>query len=280
MKNGSILLAAAALGLVALSAAQAQEEKPAPVPFAGGTLAITQTEEYGEKTLSFDGKELAKAYFVYFNGIVKVGGVDVALFDTGDGGNACGPAKVMVWKPEGQDIQRASIGENDCGAPPAGVSDEAIYFVPWLLPGASGDVRKWSPQTGFALAGRLSYAPDPGTGWGDVDPAKFDNIIDAFHNEAVYGEAKKLLGDGLTEMATSLLVGGGTEKTKSGIAYARGCIPHACGGGDGFMAIDTKGKKLYFARQTDKAQPDAWPALKTWPGELREALKTALAPPQ
>lgn len=280
MKNGSILFAAAALGFSALSAAQAQEEKPAPVPFAGGTLTITQAEEYGEKILAFDGKELAKAYFIDFNGIVKVGGEDVALFDTGDGGNACGPAKVMVWKPEGEDIQRAGIGEGDCGAPPAAVSEESIYFVPWLLPGASGEVREWSPQDGFSLAGKLTYSPEAGTGWADIDASKFDNIIDAFRNEAVYEEASKLLGDGMNDMATRLLVGGGTEKTASGVDYANGCIPHACGLGDGFMAVDAKGRKLYFAHQVENAGPDTWPALESWPDDVKDAMEKALAPQQ
>jgi hypothetical protein len=281
MKSGSMLIAAAALGLAACGAALAQdEEKPAPIPFAGGTLTITQQEEYGEKTLAFEGKELARAYFVSFDGIVKVGGEDVALFDVGDGGNACGPARVMVWKPEGQEVQKAGIGEDDCGAPPAGVSEDAIYFVPWLLPGASADVRKWSPQEGFTLAGKLTYTPDPGTGWADVDPAKYENIIDAFHNEAVYQKASALLGDGLTDMATSLLVGGGTEKTASGIAYASGCLPHACGVSDGFMAVDAKGGTLYFARQKEGSKPDAWPRLEDWPADLRQAMEKALAPQQ
>jgi hypothetical protein len=280
MKQVSRLIAGTLLGLGLCQGALAQDEKQAPIPFAGGTLTVTQTEEYGEKTLAFDGKQLASHYFVHFDGIVKVGGVDVALFDVGDGGNACGPAKVMVWRPEGKDIRKASIGEDDCGSPPAGISDDAIYFVPWLLPGASADVKKWSPQSGFALAGKLTYTPDPGTGWADLDPARFDNIIDAFHNEAVYGQAHKLLGDGLTDMVTSLLVGGGTEKTASGVVYASGCVPHACGVSDGFMAIDAKGKKLYFAREGDSPQPQAWPALKTWPGKVRDAMKKALAAPQ
>ncbi len=60
-------------------AAQEDDAKQAPIPFAGGQLTITQTEEYGEKTLSFDGRELAQNYVVYFDRIARVGGTDVAL---------------------------------------------------------------------------------------------------------------------------------------------------------------------------------------------------------
>lgn len=273
---------ALALSMTLCGGAAAQEERQAPIPFAGGELTITQPEEYGEKTLSFDGKELASNYVVYFDRIATIGDVEVALFDVGDGGNACGPATVMVWKPEGGEIQSASIGEDDCGAPPAAVTGNEIYFVPWLLPGNSAAVKKWSPQDGFSLAGTLTYTPEPGTDWADIDGSRLESIIDAFHNEAVYHAAQKLLGDKLSDVTTALLVSSGTEKTASGVLYANGCVPHACGISDGFMAIDATAQKLYFARQSDEGDAaegnvDAWPDLASWPAELRTIMDEALA---
>ncbi|CCV04349.1 conserved exported hypothetical protein [Mesorhizobium metallidurans STM 2683] len=257
-------------------AADADDDKQAPIPFAGGQLTITQQEQYGEKVLAFDGKQLASNYDVFFDRIVKVGGVDVALVDVGDGGNQCGPAKLIVWKPEGGTIQSTTVEQDECGAPPAAVSDNAIYFVPYLLPGDSKPALQWSPTGGLTISGNLAYMPEPGTDWKDIDPAKYDNIIDAFHNEAVYKEAEKLLGKEMTDMATSLLVGGGTEKMASGAFYASGCVPHDCGGNDGFMAVDPARQTLYFARQGDNGEPDAWPAMKTWPADIKEALDKAL----
>lgn len=115
---------------------------------------------------------------------------------------------------------------------------------------------------------------------GDIDASKYQNIIDAFHNEAVYKAAEKLLGDKMSDVATSLLVGGGTEKTPSGAFYATGCVPHACGGSDGFMAVDANNKALYFAQQSDKPEPNAWPPLTEWPNEMKDALKKAFEQPQ
>lgn len=270
---------AALLSLALCGAAAAQDEKAEPIPFGGGSLTITQPEEGGERILAFDGKELASNYVVLFDRMARVEGLDVALFDVGNGGNACGPAKVMVWKSE-TGIESVTVGEDDCGAPAAAVTDDAVYFVPWLTPGASSPVKKWSPSHGVSLAGRLIYEPEPGTGWKDVDPSKYDNIIDAFHNEAVYAAAQKLLGTKLVEVTTGLLVGGGTEKSPSGIIYASGCVPHACGVSDGFMAIDVAGEKLYFAQQGDNDKNAAWPTLDTWPAELRTAMDKAFAPPQ
>ncbi|MEI8697947.1 MULTISPECIES: hypothetical protein [unclassified Mesorhizobium] len=262
------------------NAALADDDSQAPVPFEGGQLTITQQEEYGEKVLAYDGKQLASNYDVFFDRIVEVGGVKVALVDVGDGGNQCGPAKVIVWKPEGGMIQSITVEQDECGAPPAAVSDSAIYFVPYLLPGASKPTLQWSPTGGLSTSGNLTYMPEPGTGWKDIDPAKYDNIIDAFRNEAVYKAAEKLLGKDMPDMATSLLVGGGTEKTASGGAfYASGCVPHDCGGNDGFMAVDPANQKLYFARRGDKPEPDAWPARTTWPAEVMEAMDKALGSP-
>lgn len=269
------LVALVGLGLCA--SAFAETEKPQSIPFAGGAFTIIQKEEYGEKTLSFGDKELDTAYVIYFDQIANLGDVEVALFDVGDGGNACGPAKVMVWKGENDAIQRASIGEDDCGAPVAAVASDWIYFVPWLTPGTSGVVKRWTPQDGFATAGAIAYAPEAGTTWKDVDPAKLGSMLDAFQNEAVYAQAKELVGDRLEEIATSLLVSGGSEKTTSGVIYSDGCIPHACGTYDGFMAVDAAGQKLYLARQTDGKSPEAWPEAGTWPTDLREIMEKALA---
>ncbi|WP_054308506.1 hypothetical protein [Mesorhizobium sp. 1M-11] len=256
------------------------DEKPAPVPFAGGTFTITEQPEM-DKILAYDGKEIARDYYVGLDQIVKVAGIGVALFNVGSGGNQCGPATIIAWKPEGSaTLQSVRVEQDECGAPPTAVAENAIYFVPYLMPGDSNDALQWSPQDGLQIAGRLTYKPQPNTGWTDIDPSKYQNIIDAFHNEAVYEAAEKLLGDQMGNVATSLLVGGGTEKTPSGAFYATGCVPHACGGSNGFMAVDVKNKALYFAQQTDKPEPNAWPALKDWPDEIKDALKKALQQPQ
>ena len=73
--------------------------QPQSYPFAGGTLTITETEDF-DKVLAFDGKELTRNYVVNYDKTVEVGGQQVALFDVGDGGNQCGTATVIVWKPE------------------------------------------------------------------------------------------------------------------------------------------------------------------------------------
>ncbi|TIS85542.1 hypothetical protein [Mesorhizobium sp.] len=261
-------------------AAASDDDKQAPIPFDGGQLTIMQKTEDGERVLAFDGKELASNYDVFFDRIVEIGGVKVALVDVGDGGNQCGPAKVIVWKPQGGTIQSTTVEQDECGAPPAAVADNAIYFVPYLLPGDSKPALQWSPTDGLTISGNLTYMPDPGTDWKDIDPAKYDNIIDAFHNEAVYKQAETLLGKDMPDMATSLLVGGGTEKTASGAFYASGCVPHDCGGNDGFMAVDPANHKLYFARRGDSGEPNAWPDVKTWPADVKEALDKALGSPQ
>jgi hypothetical protein len=265
------LAAAAAAGI-----ASAEQTQPQSFPFEGGTLAITETDE-SDKTLTFDGKELTRAYVLYHNKTVEVAGQQVALFDAGDGGNQCGTATVIVWKLENGEIQSATAGD-DCGSPPPAITDQSIYFVPYLLPGASKIAQIWTPAGGLQVTGTLSFTPQPGTGWDDLDPAKLYNIVDAFDNEAVYEAATKLLGDAITDVATGLLVGGGTESTPSGVFYASGCVPHDCGGADAFMAVDPRGHKLYFAQRSENPEPSTWPAIKTWPADVRQAKEAVLGP--
>lgn len=271
---------ALAAGLLSCAAATAfaQQAAPEEIPFEGGKFTITETEDL-DKILDFDGKEIARNYVVFYDRTVTVGGEAVALFSVGDGGNACGPATVMAWKPEGGEIMSDIVGE-DCGAPPAAVTNDSIFFVPYLLPGESLPVEVWSPGQGVKVAGTLSFTPQPDTQWSDLDPAELENIIDALQNEAAYKAAQMLLGNSLTDVMTGLLVGGGTEKLASGVVYASGCVPHACGSADAFMAVDAKGQKLYFAQEGEQPEPRAWPALANWPADVRDAMHAALAPPQ
>lgn len=269
---------ALAAGLFASATAHAQQAAPEEIPFEGGKFTITETADQ-DKILAFDGKEIARNYVVYYDRAVTIGDRQVALFAVGDGGNACGTATVIAWKPEGGEIESDIVGE-DCGSPPAAVTGDSIYFVPYLIPGESGLVEVWSPDKGVKVAGTLTFTPQPGTQWSDLDPSSLENIIDALRNEAIYRDAEKLLGSSLTEVMTGLLVGGGPETLPSGAIYANGCVPHACGSADAFMAVDPKGKKLYFAQEGDKPEPQTWPALDTWPADLKQAMHTALNPPQ
>ena len=260
---------------VLLVAGTALAQETQTIPFEGGTLTITETDE-SDRILSFDGKELARNFVVFHDRTVEVGGEQVALFAAGDGGNACGAATVIVWKPA-SGIRSEIVGE-DCGAPPASVNDTSIVFVPYLLPGESRPVQSWAPDTGLRIAGILAYIPEPGTGWAEADPESVvnGNVIDMFRNEAIYNAARDLLGDKMTDVTTGLLVGGGVETLPSGAFYGSGCVPHACGVADAFMGVDARAQKLYFAQEGEQPAPDAWPVISQWPADLRDAMTTAL----
>lgn len=270
----SILFTAASIALLP-TLAIAQDSEPQTIPFEGGNFTIVENAE-GEKVLAYDGKELAKNYVAFHDRTVEVSDTKVAIFAVGDGGNACSPETVLAWKTEAG-IQSTTIGAGKCDTPPAAVTAYNIFFIPYPLPGETLPVTTWDPENGLTMHGNLAYAPQPGTDWSDLDPKRFeDGIVAAFKNEAVYKAAQQLLGNDLPGFATSLLVNGGTESLPSGAFFATGCIPHACGGGNGFIAIDAKAQKLYLAQQTE-TEPKAWPALATWPAEFRDALTKALA---
>ena len=143
--------------------AAAQDQQPERIPFAGGELTITETQDF-EKVLAFDGRELARHYFVFFDRIADVGGTEVAVLYVGPGGNGCAPSVAMVWKPDDGEVT-SEMTEPDCNTPPPAVSELAVFFVPHLLPGDEADVTNWAPGEGFSLHGRITYAPQPGTSW-------------------------------------------------------------------------------------------------------------------
>ena len=268
-------MAAAAFACLAFSPALAQEQKePEKIPFEGGTFTITETEDL-DKILAYDGKELARNYVAYYERTVDLNGTKVAIFDVGGGGNACGPATVLAWKTEAG-VQSTTVGDGDCGTPPPAATGDALYFVPYLRPGATAPVRVWSPAGGLKIAGELSFTPQPGTTWADVKPEAITYTTDFFANAELYAAAQALLGAQLEEVALGLLVSSGPEETASGILFASGCVPHACGSADAFIGVDVSGKKLYFAQQGDTPEPKTWPALAEWPAEAKDAMTKAL----
>jgi len=258
--------------ILTLSGAQAEEESS--IPFADGAFTISETDSM-ERVLSYNGTEIVRGYFLDYDRIVEIGTVEAALFQVGAGGNACGPRTVIAWKPEDEELKTALAGD-DCGSPSPAITDSAIYFVPYLLPGTSAEVQVWTPDEGLTLAGTLSYTPQPGTSWDSLNIDDLAYPVDAFSNEAVYKMAQTLLGNKLVDVATGLSVTDGFHKLASGIAYASGCVPHACGSADAFMAIDKANRKLYFAQQDGNGGVEAWPALSEWPEDVRKAMQETI----
>ena len=45
-----------------------------------------------------------------------------------------------------------------------------------------------------------------------------------------------------------------------------------------FMAVDPRRHKLYFAQRSENPEPSTWPAIKTWPADVRQAKEAVLGP--
>lgn len=264
-------LAAALLLAAGFLPAVAQE--PEIIEFEGGRITITE-KDTGEKVLAFDGRIIATDYVVFLNRTADVAGTPVALVSIGSGGNACGVSTVILWRGE-SGIEDQRVGD-DCGAPTPSISDDALLFVPWVNPGETGlVVQRWTPQEGLHTFGTLSYAPEAGTGWADIDPAHLSHPLDLFRNAAIYDAASALLGDGLAEYAVELGTATAPEM-RDGMIVANGCVPHACGISDSFVAVDVAARAIYLARQADQGPPESWPAAEQWPQAAAQARREAL----
>src|SRR5690606_6014802 len=103
------------------SAAYAQEEDGGAIPIADDNFTITENDDM-EKLFPFEGQEIARGYYLVYTRTLQVNGTDVALFEVGPGGNACGAQTLIIWKPEGEGLKTAAAGD-DCGSPAPSVSD-------------------------------------------------------------------------------------------------------------------------------------------------------------
>lgn len=252
-------LLAAVIMLGALPALAQENER---TEFAGGVLTITETEDM-DRVLAYDGRELARDYFVHIDQIADVAGTEVAFVSVGPGGNACAPGTLMLWKDADGKLQTQKAGE-ECDAPTVAVSDYGVFFIRYLLPGESADMMFWSPDEGMKTFATTTYTPDPGSGWETLDLGKIGHPIDLFRNAGVYAAAQKLLGDELSTVVTSLVVSGEPDLSGS-LLSARGCVPHACGSADGFIVVDKAAKAIFIAQMGEDGVTRFWPDRGRWP---------------
>lgn len=269
-----LMPALAALALLA-APALAQDERPEEIAFEGGKFTLALNAE-GDRILTYDGKELARDGLILHNGNAIVEAVNVAIFTVSNGGNVCAANTLLVWKPKGADLKSLKVGD-DCGAPPPAVASEQIFFMPNALPGELADIESWSPSGGLKLAGKLSFAPQPGTSWEQFKTDDLPYGLEAFGNATIYDLSQKMLGPDFVDVTTSFRFGAPMERLGNGLVVGQGCAPDACGERDGFLAVDPDNRKLYIAQQRGSGKPRTWPAVGKWPPQAVEAMRKAFA---
>lgn len=246
------------------------EETLEAISFDGETITIVETGD-GEQSIRIGKRELGRNFFAGFDRQAEVQGIPVALFYLGDGGNACGPSTLIVWRNEAGSIEHLNHGE-DCSAPAPAISEGALWFVPYLLPGESAPVRSWTPSAGIQIDGIMHYVPQPGSGWDElVDPAP-SHPLDMMRNEAVYNAVSGLLesADSLAWFSRGLSVASQPEMS-DGFLRASGCVPHMCSEADSLIVADTRGQAVYIAQKRD-GKYRTWPPEADWPEAALQAL--------
>jgi hypothetical protein len=262
------------LALTLSASALAQEELPAPIKFGGGEFTFSRGED-DEVALSYNNREIYRNFYVGFHQIAKVGDIDAALFFGSDGGNACGPAQLIVTLPESEPDPKLEIIGEDCGAPDPAVSRDRIAFVPfYAAPGRPEPLMIWTPAGGLIRMGEIRFLPQDNTGWANFDPSKAADPSALFDNRDVYEAASDLLGDKLGEVVFGLAVSGPPEIIGGKFVSVFGCQPHACGGANAFFGIDVEKRQVFAANRISDRPEQFWPAdFATWPQELRAAYE-------
>ncbi len=272
-------LSLAFLALLCAAPALAQEDElPAPIKFGGSEFDFTRVED-NETALSYNGKEIYRNFYVGFQQLAKVEDTDVALFFGSDGGNACGPAQLIVTLPESSPEPRLEIVGKDCGAPDPAVSRYRIAFVPfYAAPGRPEPLLIWTPAGGLIRMGEIHFLPQDNTGWANFDPSKAADPSALFDNRDIYDSASALLGDKFGEVVFGLSVSGPPEIIGGKFVAAFGCQPHACGGANAFFGIDLDKRQVYAANRISDQPEQFWPAdFAGWPQELRQAYEKSKA---
>lgn len=270
------LLVAGLSACLAASPALAQEQPATTIDFQGGAFVITRTGS--EQILTYDNKELIKAFQIKFERMVRVENVVTALFSYGDGNQYCAPASLIAWRPAGAPIEAYKVDTGDCETPPADVTDQRILFMPHAVPGPARLVHQWTPQLGLRVVGGLEFVPSGGT-WADLQKITPTDIIQLLDNTDVYTAIKTLLGPNFEEMLTDLRRTAEIGRQGAGLIVAAGCSPSNCSEATGFLAVDPAGMKVYFANRIQESAPITYPANENWPPELLQEMQNTLGMP-
>ena len=267
-----------ALFLTAAMPAIAQEDLPAPVKFGDAEITFARGEDE-EITVSHNGVELYRNFYVAFSQVANIEGQDVAILSGGDGGNACGPNALIVTLPEDSpDAKLEVIGE--CGSPEPAVTSNEIHFVPFVRPGASLPLMSWTPSRGLVTAGLLSFEPQEGSNWVNLDVETVKGPWDIFDNADVYAAGKALLGERFADVMQGLAVAGRPTYTDDNFLSGAGCAPHSCGSVNGFFGIDIANRQVFAALRTIGEKDEFWPQdFNSWPAQLQKAFEDSKIAP-
>ena len=260
------------------SCALAQEEVPASIKLGDSEITFARGED-DEITVTYAGKEIYRNYYVSADQTVMVEGQQVALISGGDGGNACGPATLIVTVPDGAIDAKVEIVGEDCGSPTPAVNANEILFVPYLVPGAKALVQSWAPSTSLVTVGEISYVPKAGSTWANFDIKNADTPHAVLANAEIYTATTTLLGHKFDELVLLLSVSGTPQLIDGKYVSAFGCQPHACGDANGFLGLDLEARAVYAATRYSDQPETFWPSdFKTWPQALQKAYEASKQP--
>lgn len=258
-------------GMVGTAAAQ-----DTSIAFQGGTFVIAKSGN--EQILTYNNRELVKAFQIKFERMVRVENYVTALFTYGDGNQYCAPATLIAWRPPAAPIEVSKVDSGDCETPPPDVTEDRILFMPRAIPGPARLVHQWSPRQGLHVAGGLEFVPAGGT-WADLQKTAPTDIFQLLNNTDVYNATRTLLGPNFEELLLDLRRTAGIQRLENGLIVANGCAPFNCSEATGFLAVDPAGMKVYFASRIQDQPPITYPVMEEWPAELLEDMKTSLGMP-
>ena len=240
--------------------------------FAGNRLEVVQTDDF-ERVLKVNGGEVFRDFQLWLDRAIPLGSRQVLLASAGPGGNACGSYPVVLVPANDGSLTVATPIGRECGlfAEMAATPTELIFFG-HAAPGNPASIDQWSPTTGLEHVGRIEFEPQPGTGWQTLRIDDLSHPRHLFDNADVYRAVADLAGADLAALSTSLSVASELEPVDGRYLVGMGCMPHACGAADGFIAVDVEGRAVYAATDATE-QTSVWPAADRWPPVLKVRLE-------
>jgi hypothetical protein len=260
-----MLLRRAVIALLIAASAQAACAEPSMQTIAGHKVEIVGA--HGTERLKVDGRVVHRNGYISIDEVQRIGGVDVAIGSSSNGGNACDVAPFVLSFAKGKK-PRLDGPLGTCKTVTHKIEHGAIRFESLALEGDDGEAWLWTPARGFKSAGRVKHVPDPSKGWSDLSA----------HHDRHPGELLDL-----GEVATPLLAligkdrknvlplinGVGSGDFVGDLYVGTSCRPHACTDAGVIVIADPKAKKLYVAWKLEGRKIERRTNDSDWPRPVR-----------
>ena len=272
-RNARQRIGAMALLLAAMIASPANaQETPQSTTIRIGRDELKITSGNGFQQVRFRGQSIAEGDAISLAGRLTKDGAEAVIFTVRPGG-PCPGGVLVISAAANADARFDRRLIDACSGFEILKGDASFTLIDAATPAHEGALWRVTAADGLTLAGRLHFAPEPGTGFGELKPADIEKGPGAvLRNQAVWEAFGTITRADLKAYAAALSVADAPVPTSTPLLAAAGCFAaDACKRQAALLIVDPVKRMVYVALRIG-AKRSTRPDAKVWPENAKAVL--------